>query len=124
MQPGTSHDMPFIRIVGRPEITDELQAEFQLMQHCYARQDPSIRYRGFEMSLRANTPKPAVPASDRLRGIWIGAPTTVDDLVTSSLLLPLDVARQCKHITHRREGFEIKEAVQVSSFEVVRRGWF
>lgn len=120
----TWHDMPFIRIVdeSRPTITDD----FQLMQHCYARQDPNVRYRGFEMSMRANTPKLETAPLDRPRGIRISrsAPKTVPGLITSSLLLPLDVARQCKHIMHRREDLEIKEARTRLDFEVVRRGWF
>ncbi|EKM55836.1 uncharacterized protein PHACADRAFT_184595 [Phanerochaete carnosa HHB-10118-sp] len=118
----TWHDMPFIRVVdeSRPIIDDG----FQLLQHAYARQDPSIRYRGFEMSLRANTSKPEPTPSDRPRGIHISAPKTVPGLIASSLLLPLDVARQCKHITHRREGFEMNEARKHLDIEAVRNGWF
>lgn len=114
----TWHDMPHIRIIDASPVVPE---GYELMQHAYARQDPAIRYRGFEMSLRQYAPKPKLSDSG-LKGIEISAPETVPGLIMSSLLLPLEIARKCRHITHRREGFEIEESKK--HIQAVRNGWF
>ena len=119
----TCHDMHFIRIVDESRPT--VDSEFHLMHPAYARQDPAIRYRGFEMSLRASAARPdPVPQSSNKRrvGLRFSAPRPVPGLIASSLLLPLDVARQCKEVPRRREFPRTKEVpVEVPrSFVVVR----
>lgn len=80
---------------------------YELMQPAYAQEDPSIRYRGFEMSLRQYAPKPTLSDSG-LRGDVITSPELTEPLLFGNLI-PLEVAQKCRRITHRREGFEMLE---------------